>query len=76
MLVHLVFSADASEGFTDFSGAGQGAALDSFADAGELFVGCVQQVVAFAGALVGQGGVAARDEPFVGVVGVGDLDQI
>jgi hypothetical protein len=73
VLVHLVFTADFANSFADLGGAGQGAALDALADAGELFLGGGQQVVAFAGAFLGQGGVAAGDEPFIGVVGVGDL---
>ena len=43
---------------------------------GEQRLGGGEQVVAFAGALVGQGGVAAGDQPFAGVVGVGDLGQV
>ena len=39
-------------------------------------LGGVQQLVAFAGAFGGQGGVAAGDQPFAGVVGVADLGQV
>ena len=40
----------------------QPASSDSLGDAGELFLGRGQQVLAFAGAFVGQHGVAAGDE--------------
>jgi len=36
----------------------------------------VQQCQAFAGPLGGQGGVAARDQAFPGVVRVGDLGEV
>ena len=36
----------------------------------------LQEVAAFAGPFGGKGAVAAGDQPFAGVVGVGDLGQV
>ena len=45
-------------------------------DGGELFFGGGQQVLAFAGPLFGQGGVAAAHQPFAGIVRGGDLGEV
>ena len=45
-------------------------------DGPQQFLGRGQQLCAFAGTLGGQQRVAARDQPFAGVVGMGDLGQI
>ena len=60
----------------DLAGAGQGAGGDPVGDAGEQFLGRGQQLCAFAGAFGRQRWVAAGDQPFAGVVGVGDLGQV
>ena len=42
----------------------------------QFFFGGRQQVVAFAGALVGQGGIVAAHQPLPRVIGVGDFEQV
>ena len=61
----------------DLVGPGQACrAATRSAIAGEQFLGGGQQLRAFAGAFGRQGGVAAGDQPFAGVVGVADLGQV
>ena len=45
-------------------------------DGRQIGLGGVEQLGAFAGPLGGQGGVAAGDQPFPGVVGVADLGEV
>ena len=51
-------------------------ALGGRGDGGQLGFGGGQQLVAFAGALGGQGRVAAAHQPLAGVVRVADLNQV
>ncbi len=51
-------------------------AAGGFGDGLQLLFGGRQQLGAFAGALVGQGGVVAAPQPLTGIVGVSDLEQV
>ena len=55
---------------------GNAAGGDRGDDLVEVGVGGGEQVGAFAGAFVGQRRVAAGDQPFAGVVGMGDLGEV
>jgi hypothetical protein len=76
VLGHLVPADDLPDPDPDLSGADQSPSNHSGGDLGQLRVGGVQQGQAFAGPLLCQGGVAAGDQAFPGVVGVGDLGQV
>ena len=76
MLAHLVFSDHFADGFPDTPGAGQSPGGHAGGDGGQQGFGGRQQFGAFAGTLVGQGGVAAGDQPFPGVVGVADFGEV
>src|SRR5208283_2401402 len=76
VLAHLVFVDDFADGFPDGTGPGEPAGGHAFGDGRQGGFGGGQQGGAFAGAFDSQGGVAAGDQPFAGVVGVGDLGQI
>ena len=60
----------------DLPGTAQAPGAGGGGDLGQLGVGGVQQRQASAGPLGGQGGVAARDQAFAGVVRVGDLGEV
>jgi hypothetical protein len=72
VLAHLVLADDLAGPNPDLGGAGEPAGCDGGGDDGQLLVGCLEQGEAFTGSFGGQGGVAAGDQPFAGVVGVGD----
>ena len=69
MLGHLVLADDLADLLADLGGAGEPAGGDAGDDRGEQLLGGGQQVLALAGALVGEGGVAAGDQPLAGEVG-------
>ena len=75
VLAHLELSADLADCDADLVGAGQGSLADALGDVGQFLLGRLQEVLAFAGAFGGQRRVAAGDQPFAGVVGVGDLGK-
>ena len=54
----------------------QPAGGDAGGDRGEQLLGGREQVLALAGALVGQDRVAAGDQPFAGEVVAGDLGEV
>ena len=60
----------------DLAGALQAAGLHAGEEGGEQFLGGGQEFFAFAGAVGGQGRVAAGDQPLAGEVGGGDLGQV
>ena len=76
VLAHLELSADLADCDADLIGAGQGSLADALGDVGQFLLGRLQEVLAFAGAFGGQRRVAAGDQPFAGVVGVGDLGEV
>ena len=76
VLGHLVLVDDLADPEPDLVRAGQSAGGDRGGDRGAGGLGGGQQLGAFAGALGGQGRVAAGDQPFAGVVGVGDLGEV
>ena len=76
MLGGLVLADDLADLDPDRPGAGEPPGLDAGEDGGEELLGRVQQVLALAGPVGGQGRVAAGDQPFAGVVGGGDLGQV
>jgi hypothetical protein len=65
-----------ADGDPDLCGAGQPPGLHAGDDGGEQLLGGLQQVLAFAGAVGGQDGVAAGGQPLAGVVRAGDLGQV
>ncbi len=60
----------------DLPGAGEPAGLDAGGDRGEQLLGGGQQLLPGAGAVGGQHGVAAGDEPLAGEIAGGDLRQV
>src|SRR5665647_1427224 len=76
VLGHLVPADDFADPDPDLPGPVQAPRIHSGGDLGQLDVGGLQQRQAFAGTLGSQGGVAARDQAFPGVVGVGDLGEV
>ena len=78
VLGHLVAVYDPAHPQGDLVLAPQGLvlALDGGADLAQVGLGGGQQLGALAGPLGGQGGVAAGDQAFAGVVGVGYLGEV
>src|SRR5262249_62411042 len=73
VLGHLVFVDELADLEADLVGAGEAALGDGGEGGGEELFGGGEQAVAFVGALVGQGGVAAGDALVEGGVGGGDV---
>ena len=69
VLGHLVLVQDLAGLLPDLGGAGQPAGRSAGGDRGEQLLGGREEVFALAGALAGEGGVAAGDEPFAGEIG-------
>ena len=69
VLGHLVLADDLAGLGADLGGAGQPPGGDAGDEGGEELLGGRQQGFALAGALVGQGGVAAGDQPLAGEIG-------
>src|SRR5260370_18465824 len=77
MLAELVTVFDAADGARDLVLAfGAGAAGDLVGQLAERRLGGAQQILALAGAFLGQQRVAADDEPLAGEIGGGDLGQV
>ena len=76
VLDHLVPADDLADPDPDLPGTAQTPRVHGGDDLGQLDVGGFQQCQAFTGPLGSQGGVAARDQAFGGVVRVGDLGQV
>ena len=72
---HLELSAYFAVCDVDLVGAGQVSLADALGDVGQFLLGCLQEVLAFAGASGGQRLVAAGDQPFAGIVGVVALGE-
>jgi hypothetical protein len=60
----------------DLADTAQAPSIHGGDDLGQLELGGFQQSQAFTGPLVGQSGVAARDQAFAGIVRVGDLGEV
>src|ERR1019366_3908253 len=76
VLGHLVPADDLAYPDPDLAGTAQASGIGCGDDLGQFRVGGFQQCQAFAGPLGGQGGVAAGDQAFPGVVRVGDLGEV
>ncbi len=78
VLAHLVLLDHGADRERDFGGAAQRIALarDGGLDAGEVAFGGRQQFLALAGALGGEIGVAADNQPLAGEVGAGDAGHV
>src|SRR5271167_4232023 len=71
MLGHLVFVEHGADGEANLGGSAQrlGLAVDGGGDPGQIALGGLYEVLALAGALAGQGGVAANNQPLAGKLG-------
>jgi hypothetical protein len=76
VLGHLVPADNLADPDPDLARTGQASGNDAGDDLCQLGVGGLQQGKASAGPFGGQGGVAARDQAFAGVVRVADLSEV
>jgi hypothetical protein len=76
VLGHLVLVQDLAGLLADLGGAGEPAGRSAGGDRGEQLLGGRQEGLALAGALAGQGRVAAGDQPLAGEVLAGDLGEV
>ena len=76
VLADLALIDDLADLDADLVGVVQPARLDRRPDFAQFFLGGGQQGFALGGALGGQRGIAAADQPLAGVSGVGDLGEV
>jgi alpha-D-ribose 1-methylphosphonate 5-triphosphate synthase subunit PhnI len=76
VLGHLVLADDLADFLADVRAALQFPGGDAGGDRREQLLGGGEEGFSLAGAFLGQGGVAAGDEPFAGEVGRGDLGEV